>query len=86
MTAYSIFLRPAAVRDLNRLPNDVRARAESAIDRLSGEPRPAGARKLVGFESEWRLRLGDYRVLYTIDDSAKRITIARVAHRREAYR
>ena len=43
-------------------------------------------RKLVGFQHEWRLRVGDYRILYVIDDSEKRVTIARVAHRREVYR
>ena len=84
--AYSIFLRPAAARDLNTLASGVRKRIEEAIDRLADEPRPHGSKKLVGFENEWRRRVGDYRILYVIDDSAKRVTIARVAHRREVYR
>jgi mRNA interferase RelE/StbE len=84
--AYRIFLRPAAVRDLNSLQGDVRERIEQAIDRLAENPRPHGSKKLVGFENEWRLRVGEYRVLYVIDDATKRVTIARVAHRREAYR
>jgi len=84
--AYSILLRPAAVRDLKALSADVRRRTESAIERLKDDPRPAGVKKLVGFENEWRLRVGDYRVLYVIDDPNRRVLVARVAHRREAYR
>jgi mRNA interferase RelE/StbE len=84
--AYRIFLRPAAIRDLDALQGDVRERIEQAIDRLTEDPRPHSSKKLVGSENEWRLRVGAYRVLYLIDDAARRILIARVAHRREAYR
>ena len=84
--AYSILVRPAAARDLKALSPDVRKRIDTAIDRLGNEPRPPGARKLVGFDDEWRVRVGDYRVLYVIHDSDRRVVIARVAHRREAYR
>jgi mRNA interferase RelE/StbE len=84
--AYRIFLRPAAIRDLDALQADVRERIDQAIDRLAENPRPHGSKKLAGFENEWRLRVGAYRVLYLIDDAAQRILVARVAHRREAYR
>ncbi|MGH8363059.1 MAG: type II toxin-antitoxin system RelE family toxin [Gammaproteobacteria bacterium] len=84
--AYSISLRPAANRDLKALPHQVKERIEIAIDQLMEQPRPPRVKKLVGYDNEWRLRIGDYRVLYIIDDSMQRITIARVAHRREAYR
>lgn len=84
--AYRIFLRPAAVHDLDSLQSNLRERTEQAIGRLAENPRPHGSKKLVGFENEWRLRVGEYRVLYVIDDATKRVTIARVAHRREAYR
>ncbi len=83
---YSIFLRPAVARDLKRLPANTRERIEAAIDALKDDPRPSGCKKLVGFENEWRLRVGSLRVLYVIDDSNRQVTIARVAHRREAYR
>lgn len=83
---YSIFLRPAAARDLDSLEVDIRNRVEQVIGRLAETPRPHGSKKLVGFENEWRQRVGDYRILYVIEDGSKRITIARVAHRREAYR
>jgi mRNA interferase RelE/StbE len=84
--AYSILLRPAAIRDLKSLPSGVRGRIEKAIGRLLDDPRTSGTRKLAGFDDEWRLRVGDSRVLYIINDSARQIVIARVAHRREAYR
>jgi len=83
---YRVLLRPAAARDLDSLPAEPRRRIKAAIDQLAHNPRPHGTKKLVGFEDEWRLRIGDYRVLYVIDDLSKEVTIARVAHRREAYR
>jgi len=83
---YRILLRPAAIRDLDSLDANVRGRIERAIDRLQGNPRPPGSKKLVGFGNEWRLRVGDYRVLYVIDDTARQVVVARAAHRREAYR
>jgi mRNA interferase RelE/StbE len=83
---YAVFLRPAGLRDLQNLPPNLRERVESAIDALAENPRPPGCKKLVGFEDEWRVRVGEYRVLYVIDDTKHRVTIARVAHRREAYR
>jgi mRNA interferase RelE/StbE len=83
---YSILLRPAAIRDLKSLPSDARSRIEKAIAHLADDPRTSGTKKLVGLDDEWRLRVGDYRVLYIINDSARQIVIARVAHRREAYR
>ncbi len=84
--AYSILLRPAALRDLKGLPAEMRKRIEKAIDRLKDDPRPVKSRKLVGFDDEWRPRVGDYRVLYVINDADRRVMIARVAHRREVYR
>jgi mRNA interferase RelE/StbE len=75
--AYSVLLRPAAVRDLKALPTDMRRRVEATIDRLKDEPRPSGVKKLVGFDNEWRLRVGDYRVLYIIDDPHKHVLVAR---------
>lgn len=86
MSSYSVSLLPAARRDLRRLPPEVHDRIEAAITQLETNPRPPGCRKLVGFENEWRLRVRDYRVLYVIDDALKLVVVARIAHRREAYR
>ena len=57
-----------------------------AIDGLSGNPRPPGVRKLVGHESLYRIRVGQYRVVYDIDDQGRSIRITRIRHRREVYR
>ncbi|HEY3303266.1 MAG TPA: type II toxin-antitoxin system RelE/ParE family toxin [Candidatus Binatia bacterium] len=83
---YRLYLRPAAEKDLQWLPREVASRVERAINRLCDEPRPRGSKKLSGYENEWRVRVGDYRILYTIDDAKKEVRIARVAHRREVYR
>ncbi len=84
--AYRLYLRPAAEKDLQWLPKEVTTRMERAIDRLGEEPRPRGAKKLSGYENEWRVRVGDYRILYIIDDTKKEVRVARIAHRREVYR
>jgi len=65
---------------------DIRKLIKAAINRLSNDSRLFGPRKLVGFDDEWRSRVGDYRVLYLIRDSERQVVIARVAHRREACR
>ncbi|MCZ6625523.1 MAG: type II toxin-antitoxin system RelE/ParE family toxin [Deltaproteobacteria bacterium] len=84
--AYRLFLRPAAERNLRGLPRAILTRVERAIEKLLEEPRPAGCRKLSGFENEWRVRVGGYRILYIIDDAQREVRIARIAHRREVYR
>ncbi len=84
--AYRLLLRPAAQRDLGRLPSAILGRVERAIERLKENPHPPGCKKLSGFENEWRVRVGDYRILYLIDYAQQEIRVARVAHRREAYR
>ena len=56
------------------------------IRTLAENPRPSGCRKLTGLKNDWRIRIGDYRVLYEIDEKAKVVKIMRVRHRREVYR
>jgi mRNA interferase RelE/StbE len=84
--AYRVLLRPAAIRDLEKLETKIKSRVERVMDALAENPRPRGAKKLAGFNDEWRVRVGDYRVLYVINDRDKSLTVARVAHRSEAYR
>ncbi|MBI2985659.1 MAG: type II toxin-antitoxin system RelE/ParE family toxin [Deltaproteobacteria bacterium] len=84
--AYRLVLRPAAQRDLAGLPRAILGRVERAIERLRENPHPPGCRKLSGFENEWRVRVGDYRILYIVDDAQQEVRIARIAHRREVYR
>ncbi len=65
---------------------EVRERVVAAIQGLSRTPRPVGCRKIVGSRSDWRLRVGDYRVVYEVDDAAREVRIMYVRHRRDAYR
>jgi mRNA interferase RelE/StbE len=78
-------MKPSARKELEDLPDSVLARTVSKIEALAGNPRPAGCRKLKGYKDHWRIRVGDWRVLYLIDDSAKVVSITRIAHRREVY-
>lgn len=83
--SHTILLLPSAARDCDRLSRDVYERCRKAIAKLESTPRPPGCQKLVG-EDGYRIRFGDYRVLYRIDDAAKKIFVYRVKHRREVYR
>ena len=83
---YSVQIAPAAVRQLRKLDPPARRRIQAAIELLAAEPRPAGAKKLVGGEGEWRVRTGDYRVVYEIYDDALVILVLAVGHRRDIYR
>jgi mRNA interferase RelE/StbE len=85
MGRYEVDIGDRALRELRDLPVDARRRLVEAIDDLADNPRPAGSRKLVGKDG-YRVRKGDYRLLYTIDDENHRIAIYRVGHRREVYR
>lgn len=82
---YRIIIERKAAKETECLPNDAIQRITDAIKNLKLNPRPHGSKKLRG-EVGWRVRIGDYRILYTIDDSQKFITIYRVKHRKEAYR
>ena len=55
------------------------------VERLAAAPRPPGCKKLKGGDIQWRIRVGDYRIVYEIDDSAKTVDVTRIAHRREVY-
>ncbi|HSE91013.1 MAG TPA: type II toxin-antitoxin system RelE/ParE family toxin [Candidatus Binatia bacterium] len=83
---HEVFLERAAERDLKALSLTVYDRVVSHLKALSRNPRPAGCKKITGSRSDWRIRIGDYRVIYEIDDRAKVIRVMRIRHRREAYR
>jgi mRNA interferase RelE/StbE len=82
---YSVVIKSSAQKELDSLDDAVFARIDRRILALAENPRPAGCQKLKGYRDHWRIRIGDWRVIYVIDDSAKRVSITRVAHRREAY-
>jgi mRNA interferase RelE/StbE len=82
---YRVEVRPAASRELDRIDTQSRERILAAIRELGRDPRPGGCLKLASSEL-WRIRVGDYRVVYEIRDQVLLVLVVRVAHRREAYR
>ena len=82
---YNIDLETRARREYHALPTEVRKRITEAIDDLQTNPRPPAAKRLTAKEG-YRIRKGDYRILYTIDDESRTIRIYRVGRRREVYR
>ncbi len=83
---YEVYIEKTAENDLKRLPATTFQRVIPQIRALAQNPRPSGCRKLTGSKNDWRIRIGDYRVLYEIDEKAKAVRIMRVRHRREVYR
>jgi mRNA interferase RelE/StbE len=87
MTSYRVVLEQTAQRDFRGLDSAAARQVRKGLLRLEKAPRPRGARKLRDLKPpHYRLRVGDWRVLYTVDDSAMRVHIYRIKHRREAYR
>jgi len=84
--AYTVIVERSALRALKRLPERIRARIDEHILALAANPRPQGVEKLSGSDCSYRLRVGDYRVLYEIHDEILHVLVIKVAHRREAYR
>lgn len=82
---FRIEVAPPALRQLRKLDPPARRRVQAAIELLAEQPRPSGAKKLVGGEGEWRVRTGDYRVVYEIHDAALLILVVAVGHRRDIY-
>ncbi len=85
MSSYRVALSASAEKELHRLPAKVVARMIPRIETLTAAPRPPGCKKLKGGDKEWRIRVGDYRIVYEIDDTARTIDVTRIAHRREVY-
>jgi mRNA interferase RelE/StbE len=83
---HQILIERRARREIVLLPADISRRVAEAIDGLITQPRPPGCKKLSGSRSEWRIRVGDYRILYEIDDRARQVCVYAVGHRREIYR
>lgn len=83
---YTIEFRPAAARDFRKLPADIRLRLAKKIDALATAPRPDGVKKLAGEAEFYRVRVGDYRIVYQIEDARLVVLVVRVGHRRDAYR
>ena len=82
---YYLLIIPSAQKELGDLPIVFYERAKAAIFRLASEPGPRGSRKLSG-RPGWRIRVGNYRIVYEIDNSAHSVTVLHVGHRRDVYR
>ncbi len=83
---YRILIERSAEKDLAGVPRQIHDRIIVVIQALRTNPRPIGCRKLAGSKNDWRLRVGDYRVIYEIADEIRIIRINRVRHRRDVYR
>ena len=82
---YAVEVTPAAVRQLRKFDPPARRRVQAAIELLADDPRPPKARKLVGGAGEWRVRTGDFRIVYEIYDGRQFVLVVAVGHRREVY-
>lgn len=85
MTAYRVDFTAPAAKEIRKLDPPVRRRILAGIEALERDPRPSGVRTLTGFDNAWRIRIGDYRVLYEVVDEVVLVTVFRVAHRRAVY-
>jgi mRNA interferase RelE/StbE len=83
---HEVRIERAAEKDLRKLDDQTHDRVVRQIAGLAKEPRPAGSKKLSGSANDWRIRVGDYRVLYEITDAIRVVRVYRVRHRREVYR
>jgi len=82
---YSVEVKPPARKELEALPDNMLSRVVRKLESLADNPRPVGCKKLKGYKDQWRVRVGDWRVVYIIDDTAKLVSVTRIAHRREVY-
>ncbi len=85
MASYSLEIKRSAAKELAQLPTTDRKRVIARIQALAEEPRPVGAEKLSG-QDRYRIRQGEYRILYEIEDAVLRVMVVRIGHRRDIYR
>ncbi len=86
MGSYRVRLKRSAEKDLRRIDKSRIPSIITAIEDLENNPRPAGCRKLVGSDSSYRIRIGDYRVVYLVEDIVYVVEVERVRHRKDVYR
>ena len=85
MASYHVVLASSAEKELKRLSAQLMVRMISRLESLASNPRPPGCKKLKGGDREWRIRVGDYRAVYTIDDTKSLVEVTRIRHRSEVY-
>ncbi len=86
MANYSVTFARSARKELEKLHPSMARRVMQRIEALATIPRPSGVIRLQGHKNLWRIRIGDYRVIYSIDDAARNIDVSVVRHRSDAYR
>jgi mRNA interferase RelE/StbE len=84
--AYQVLIKDSARKELAALSLPLQKRIDTRIRALSENPRPSGVKKLAGDENLYRLRVGDYRIIYQIQDKALFVLVIKISHRREVYR
>lgn len=84
--SYRVEFSRSAERELSKLAPDARQRILRSVVTLADNPRPVGVKKIVGETDAWRLRVGEYRVIYRVDGDELLVLVVRVGHRREVYR
>jgi len=84
--AYTVELKPSAAKALEALPRPDQRRIAARIDTLATDPRPVGVKKLEGEDALYRVRVGDYRIVYQIQERRLIVLVVRIAHRRDVYR
>lgn len=82
---YAIVFARSARKELEDLPRNIGSRILQRIESLAANPRPSGVKKLVGTTNLWRIRIGEYRVIYSIDDQKRLVDIVMIRHRSDAY-
>jgi len=85
VASYRVEVKPSARKELERLSNQVIAHITRRLETLANNARPPGCKKLKGGDKEWRVRVGDYRVVYTVDDQNLLVEVTRIRHRSEVY-
>ena len=85
MASYRLLIKPSAVKELEAVPGKDRRRLVARVRKLASEPRPPGSEKLSGHDLH-RIRQGDSRVLYSVEDQALVVVVIKVGHRRDVYR
>ncbi|BFU88869.1 MAG: hypothetical protein NTAFB01_00560 [Nitrospira sp.] len=86
MEPYSIVIKRSAEKELKAIPPGDLQRVVDRIRGLAQQPRPSGCEKLSGESERYRIRQGDYRIVYSIDDAARLVEVVKIGHRREVYR
>lgn len=83
--SYKVTIKKSAQKEIKALPKNVIKRVLNKIKQLAEEPRPSGCRKIVGTENTWRIRVGNYRIIYNVFDEILLIEVIAVKHRKDAY-